>query len=60
VPNSHINDPKHWLERAKEAHAIAYEMKDLDARQTMLGIARDYFRLAIRAEVRAKDRPQSN
>jgi len=41
-----INDPKHWRDRAKEARAIADEMKDPDAKQMMLGIARDYVRLA--------------
>ena len=46
----HINDPKHWRERAKEARAIADEMNDREAKQTMLGIARDYVRLAERAE----------
>jgi hypothetical protein len=54
-----INDPKHWLDRAKEACAIADEMKDPDAKQMMLGIARDYVRLAERAEARAKGSPQS-
>ncbi|HMA70664.1 MAG TPA: hypothetical protein VKP67_04130 [Xanthobacteraceae bacterium] len=60
MPDSHINDPQHWLERAKEARAIADEMKDLDARQRMLGIAKDYVRLAERAEARAKGLLQSN
>ena len=60
MPDSHINDPQHWLERAKEARAIADEMKDLDARQRMLAIAKDYVRLAERAEARAKGLPQSN
>jgi len=54
-----INDPKHWRDRAKEARAIADEMKDPDAKQMMLGIARDYVRLAERAEARAKGSPQS-
>src|SRR5215468_5413625 len=60
MPDSHIDDPKHWLARAKEARAIADEMKDLDAKQRMLGIAKDYVRLAERAEARAKGLPQSN
>jgi hypothetical protein len=34
-----INDPKHWRERAKRA--MADEMKDQQAKQMMLGIARD-------------------
>jgi hypothetical protein len=59
MPDSHINDPNHWLERAKEARAIADEMKDLDAKQRMLGIAKDYVRLAERAEARAKGHNQN-
>ena len=56
-----INDPKHWRDRAKEASAIADEMKDPDAKQAMLGIARNYVLLAERAEARAKSHPpQSN
>jgi phosphate uptake regulator len=42
MPASLINDPKHWRDRAKEASAIADEMKDPDAKQAMLGIARNY------------------
>jgi hypothetical protein len=42
MPASLINDPKHWRDRAKEARAIADEMKDPDAKQAMLGIARNY------------------
>ena len=52
-----IHDPKHWRDRAQEARAIADEMKDPDAKQMMLGIARDYVRLAERAEARAKGSP---
>jgi hypothetical protein len=59
MPASIINDPKHWRERAKEARAIADEMNDREAKQTMLGIARDYVRLAERAEARAMSLPQS-
>ncbi len=55
-----INEPKHWRERAKEARAIADEMKDREAKQMMLGIARDYVLLAERAEARANGHlPQS-
>jgi len=55
-----INDPKHWRGRAKEARAIADEMKDREAKQMLLGIASDYVLLAERAEARANDHlPQS-
>jgi hypothetical protein len=31
-----INDPKHWLDRAKEARALAEQMDDPEAKRTML------------------------
>ena len=50
---SHINDPKHWRYRAKEARAMAESMTDPEAKQSMLNVAADYERLAKRAEDRA-------
>jgi hypothetical protein len=55
-----INDPKHWLDRAKEARALAGQMNDPEAKRTMLGIAEDYERLAKRAEERAAGRWREN
>jgi hypothetical protein len=56
-----INDPKHWLGRAKEARALAEQINDPEARRTMLGIADDYELLAMRAEARAAGRwPQNH
>jgi len=49
---SHINDPKHWRERAEEARVHAEQMADPEAKQTMLKIAEDYEKLAQRAEQR--------
>jgi hypothetical protein len=55
-----INDPKHWLDRAKEARALAEQMNDPEAKRTMLKNADDYERLAQRAEQRRAGRwPQS-
>jgi hypothetical protein len=55
-----INDPKHWLDRAKEARALAEQIGDPEAKRTMLKNADDYQRLAKRAEERAVGRwPQS-
>jgi hypothetical protein len=55
-----INDPKHWLDRAKEARALAEQMDDPEAKRTMLKNADDYERLAQRAGERAAGRsPQS-
>jgi hypothetical protein len=51
-----INDPKHWLDRAKEARDLAEQMNDPEAKLTMCGIADDYEGLAKRAEERAAGR----
>ena len=47
-----INDPKHWRDRAKEARAIADDMTDPDAKQMMLGIAKDYVPARLRISAR--------
>jgi hypothetical protein len=39
-----INDPKHWLDRAKEARALAEQIGDPEAKRTMLKNADDYER----------------
>ena len=51
-----INDPTHWLDRAKEARALAEQMNDPEAKRTMLKNADDYERLAQRARERATGR----
>ena len=48
-----INDPKHWLDRAQEARALAKQIGDPEAKRTMLKNADDYERLAQRAGERA-------
>jgi len=45
-----INDPKHWHERAEEAHTVAYELTDPDSKRWMLRVAELYEELARRAE----------
>jgi hypothetical protein len=47
------DDPEYWHKRAKEARAVAVQMKDVHTRAVMLGIAQDYEKLAQRAEQRA-------
>src|SRR5262249_35667922 len=55
-----FNDPNHWLDRAKEARALAEQMDNPETKRTMLKNADDYERLAKRAEERAVGRwPQS-
>jgi DNA mismatch repair ATPase MutS len=60
MPEHPINDPKHWLNRAKEARALAEQIDDPETKRTMLKNAHDYERLAQRAGERAAGRwPQS-
>ena len=51
---SSIDDPKHWLDRAEEARAVAELMIGDEAKRIMLGIAAGYARLAWRAQERLK------
>jgi hypothetical protein len=61
MPEHPINDPKHWLDRAKEARALAQQINDPEATRTLLAIADDYERLSKRAEERAAGRwPQNH
>ena len=48
MPQSQVNDPKHWRDRAAEMRALAQEMTDAEARATMLRLAHDYDSLANR------------
>jgi hypothetical protein len=48
------NNTEYWRKRAKEARAVAVQMKDPHSKSVMLGIARDYEKLAERAEQRAE------
>lgn len=60
MPDGHyINDPMHWLERALEMRALAQDIKDTKARDSMLRIADEYERLAHRAEKRSNGQVQS-
>jgi len=55
-----IDDPKHWLECAKEARALAEQIDDPEVKRMIRQNADDYERLAQRAEERAAGRwPQS-
>jgi len=47
-----ISDPEHWRQRAKEARALAHQLDDAVAKQTLLEIAQSYEQLAELAEKR--------
>jgi hypothetical protein len=59
MPSHFVNDPKHWLDRAQEIRALAAETKDAETKATMLRLAGDYEKLAVRAEQRRSGLPQS-
>ena len=46
-------NPCHWLHRAEEMRALANDMKDDTAKQSLLRLAEEYEKLAKRAEVRS-------
>jgi hypothetical protein len=52
-----VNNPEHWLERAREMRALAEQTADLTSKLAMLDIARQYEKLAKRAELRSDGRP---
>jgi hypothetical protein len=54
VPDSLLDNPAHWQERAEEARSIAEQMSDPDSKRMMLRIAEDYERLAAHARRRMK------
>jgi hypothetical protein len=60
VPNSFINNPAHWRQRAEEARAIADSLTDPQSKEAMLRIVNDYEHLAERAEQRARGSPQAS
>jgi hypothetical protein len=49
-----LDNPKYWRNRAEEARVVAESMEDQRSKEMMLGIARDFERLAARAEERLK------
>ena len=44
-----VNDPEYWQQRSKEARLLAERMPDETAKQTMLMVAEECDKFAIRA-----------
>ena len=53
MPASHVNNSKHWRDRAAQMRALSDMMKDVDAVAIMLQLADDYEMLADRADARS-------
>jgi len=50
------NTPQHWRRRAREARALAYQLRDDQARSIVLKTADQYDLLAVRMEDRAAEK----
>jgi hypothetical protein len=49
VPSSHVNDSKHWRDRADEMRSLSLLMHHFDIASIVLAVAEDYDRLADHA-----------
>lgn len=54
--SSHLaDDADHWRKRAQEHRRLAEIMSNVKPKETVLRLAEDYDRLALRAEERVKE-----
>jgi hypothetical protein len=47
-----LNNPRYWRERAEEAHVLAHQLTDAEAKHIMLGIIDGYLKLSRKAAAR--------
>jgi hypothetical protein len=59
MSSDHISKSKHWLDRAAEMRTIAATMAEDGIRASMLRMATDYDKLAVRAIARTGGCPPS-
>jgi hypothetical protein len=52
MPASHVNNSKHWRDRAAQMRALSDMMKDIECVAIMQRLADDYDKLADRADIR--------
>jgi hypothetical protein len=56
MPASHVNNSKHWRDRAAQMRALSDMMKDIECVAIMQRLADDYDKLADRADIRSSGR----
>jgi hypothetical protein len=52
MQSSHLNDPEHWRDRARQTRAMAETVTDSAAKRAMMAVAGEYDEVAKRAEDR--------
>jgi len=53
LPFRSVDDPKHWRDRARKMRDLLDDLTDGEIRATIIRLADDYDKLAVRAEERA-------
>jgi hypothetical protein len=49
-----LDNPNYWRNRAEEARVVAESIQEQQSKEVMLGVARDFERMAALAEERLK------
>jgi hypothetical protein len=57
---SAADDPKHWRRRVEEARTLAHKITDKKGKERMLRLAKQYEKLAERAEQRSRERSKNS